>query len=86
MLCCSKPDLYRDGRETGVLERHMRASMWGLAAALLLASASFVQAQNSTGNLNGNFNTFGDSNGNLNGGSSQARRAPKNTVHICTVF
>ncbi len=47
--------------------------MWGLATALLLAGAGSALAQNNTGNLNGNYNTFGDNNGNLNGGNSQAR-------------
>jgi hypothetical protein len=47
--------------------------MWGLATALLLAGAGSALAQNNTGNLNGNYNTFSDNNGNLNGGNSQAR-------------
>ena len=53
-----------------------RASMHALALALLLVAACPARAQNTTGNLNGNFNTFGDNNGNTNGGDSQASRAP----------
>ena len=51
-----------------------RAGMHALALALVLVAACPALAQNTTGNLNGNFNTFGDNNGNTNGGDSQARR------------
>lgn len=51
-----------------------RAGMRALALALVLVAACPARAQNTTGNLNGNFNTFGDNNGNTNGGDSQARR------------
>ena len=52
-----------------------RAGMQALALALVLVAARPALAQNTTGNLNGNFNTFGDNNGNTNGGDSQVRRA-----------